>query len=150
MPDDKRQDPIFLHSGGKKIGRDGCRVPMPWDDSSPTFGFSAGAKSWLPIPDWFRDFTAEREDGDERSTLHLYRQALRIRREVQDVTEKMSWVGLASESVLHVRRPGGWEIMTNMGSRDDVEIPDGEVLIASGSLASGRLSENTTVWISRK
>ena len=26
----ERQDPIWHRSGGKEIGRDGCRIPMPW------------------------------------------------------------------------------------------------------------------------
>ena len=30
MPDDARQDPVFAGTGGRKKGRDGCRVPLPW------------------------------------------------------------------------------------------------------------------------
>ena len=30
IPDAARQDPTFRRTGGKEVGRDGCRVPLPW------------------------------------------------------------------------------------------------------------------------
>ena len=30
IPDDRRRDPMWLRSGGRDPGRDGCRVPIPW------------------------------------------------------------------------------------------------------------------------
>ena len=29
-------------------GRDGCRLPFPWDSKAPNQGFNKGAKPWLP------------------------------------------------------------------------------------------------------
>ena len=26
-----RQDPTFARTGGARVGRDGCRVPLPWE-----------------------------------------------------------------------------------------------------------------------
>src|SRR3712207_7879257 len=54
VPDEAKQDPIFFRSGGARTGRDGCRIPMPWNDSAGV-GFSpdGAADPWLPIPaDW--------------------------------------------------------------------------------------------------
>ena len=31
VPDEAKLDPIFWRSGGVRAGRDGCRVPMPWN-----------------------------------------------------------------------------------------------------------------------
>ena len=31
LPEEVLQDPIFFRSGGEMRGRDGCRVPLPWD-----------------------------------------------------------------------------------------------------------------------
>ena len=46
IPDSARQDPTFRRTGGKVAGRDGCRVPLPWDRGGPSFGFSrTGAAS---------------------------------------------------------------------------------------------------------
>ena len=45
LPDEARQDPIFARTGGAEIGRDGCRVPLPWtDDAGTSFGFSPHGK----------------------------------------------------------------------------------------------------------
>ena len=45
-----RQDPAFFRTQGAEIGRDGCRVPLPWQADAPSFGFGPGEKSWLPQP----------------------------------------------------------------------------------------------------
>ncbi|MEM9042119.1 MAG: alpha-amylase family glycosyl hydrolase, partial [Actinomycetota bacterium] len=41
IPADRREDPVFHQTGGQRIGRDGCRIPLPWtDDPATNFGFS--------------------------------------------------------------------------------------------------------------
>ena len=51
LPDEVRQDPTFLRTGGAERGRDGCRVPIPWSGSASPFGFGpAGRRPWLPQP----------------------------------------------------------------------------------------------------
>jgi alpha-glucosidase len=60
---------------GERIGRDGCRVPLPWENGPPGFGFTTGAP-WLPIPDEWTEKTVERQRKDGGSTLSLYRAAL--------------------------------------------------------------------------
>ena len=42
LPDELRQDPTFLRTGGTQKGRDGCRVPLPWSGTEPPFGFGPG------------------------------------------------------------------------------------------------------------
>lgn len=41
IPACARQDPTFFRSEGREVGRDGCRVPLPWTASEKNFGFSA-------------------------------------------------------------------------------------------------------------
>lgn len=81
VPDEAKQDPIFFHSGGTRPGRDGCRVPMPWTNE-PGVGFSpVGAdQPWLPVPDAWASYAAESQQSAPNSTLHLYRNALQVRR----------------------------------------------------------------------
>ena len=50
LPDEVRQDPTFLRTGGERKGRDGCRVPIPWGGDAPPFGFGPGPSAWLPQP----------------------------------------------------------------------------------------------------
>ena len=150
IPDDKRQDPIFFRKKGAEVGRDGCRVPIPWTTDSASCGFSpsdAKAEPWLPVPEWFKDFAVSKEDGEVDSTLNLYRKALALRRELQDKSEQMEWVGEKSDSVLHFRRPGGWEVVFNLSAEQGVEVPKGEVLLASDALEGGKLPVNTAIWL---
>jgi len=46
------------------------------------------------------------------------------------------------------RRPHGWEVVMNFGTAP-VDLPDGEVLVASGPLDEGRLPGETAVWLRR-
>jgi alpha-glucosidase len=99
------------------------------------------------MPDWFRDYTVDRQSAIPDSTLNLYRQALRIRRDLQDTTETMEWVGAPSNDVLHFARPGGWQVVTNMGAEDGVALPEGDVLLLSDELVDGRLPIDATAWL---
>ena len=50
LPDEVLQDPVWERSSHAERGRDGCRVPMPWEGSAPPFGFSTDDDTWLPMP----------------------------------------------------------------------------------------------------
>jgi len=75
LPDEVRQDPIFHRMKGVRKGRDGCRVPLPWENGPPGFGFTTG-EPWLPIPAEWTEKTVERQRADAQSVLALYEQAL--------------------------------------------------------------------------
>ncbi len=80
-----RQDPVFARTDGALIGRDGCRVPMPWSAAAAgAHGFSlpdAAAEPWLPQPAGWGDYAAEVQETDETSMLTLYRRLLAARRD---------------------------------------------------------------------
>ena len=50
IPDGLRQDPIFARTNGERVGRDGCRVPLPWAGDEAPFGFGPSGTPWLPQP----------------------------------------------------------------------------------------------------
>ena len=52
IPDAARQDPAFRRTGGKVRGRDGCRVPLPWERGGASFGFSGTGPASSPAPPW--------------------------------------------------------------------------------------------------
>ncbi|HET9349426.1 MAG TPA: glycoside hydrolase family 13 protein [Arthrobacter sp.] len=131
IPDAERQDPTFFRTKGVEIGRDGCRVPLPWAAEGSSFGFGDGG-AHLPQPAWFGRYAVAAEDGVEGSTLEFYRQALKLRRELQ-TSEELQWHTTASPAVLHFSRPGGWQTVTNFGD-EPVELPAGTVLLSSGPL----------------
>ncbi|MFF4650847.1 glycoside hydrolase family 13 protein [Streptomyces sp. NPDC001380] len=144
IPADRRQDPTFFRSGGTEVGRDGCRVPLPWTADGPSFGFGDGP-AHLPQPAWFAALAADVQERDPHATLTLYREALAWRRRLQG-PEELEWVEGSGEGVLHLRRPGGWQSVTNFGP-EPVDLPPGILAVASGPLEDGRLPADTTAWL---
>lgn len=144
IPDADRQDPAFFRDRGVQIGRDGCRVPLPWKVEGTSFGFGE-AGSHLPQPDWFSQYAVEAQEGTQGSTLELYRAALKLRRELQ-TAEDLEWIGNGNPDVLHFRRPGGWQVVANFGGAA-VELPEGAVLVSSSPLEDGNLPANSTAWL---
>ena len=138
-------------------GRDGCRVPLPWvaDDPTGAFGFSLGeshAAPHLPQPAWFGAFAADAEEADEGSMLWLYRRALALRAELLTATgdTSLTWADDYDDQVITYRRPTADGRMltsvTNFGARP-VELPEGEVLLASTELTDGTLPTDATAWV---
>lgn len=77
--------------------------------------------------------------------LHLYRTALRMRREVVDLRgPDLRWVP-APEGVLHFRRGERFACLANLGD-SSVPLPEGVVL--SSRAGDGQVVEpDTTVWV---
>jgi alpha-glucosidase len=150
LPEELLQDPGFKQSGYTLRGRDGCRVPIPWSDQEPPFGFTlngASAPPWLPQPLSWRTLTVQAQTGDERSMLELYRRALRIRHEHPALGDgAMRWIG-APEGALAFARDPGFVCVVNM-SADSAPGPRGtELLLSSGELAGdGGVPADTTAW----
>jgi alpha-glucosidase len=156
MPDESRQDPTFLRSGGKELGRDGCRVPIPWKKDAPAFGFGPSDQTWLPQPEVYGEYAVDQQDGVDGSTLELYRELLRTRRERDLGTGGLQFLdGFGDDVLAFVNTGQGGEtgdtlVLTNFGA-DPVDLPDGAtVLVASGPLTDdGRVPTDTTVWATR-
>ena len=150
IPDEVRQDPMFFQTNGANLGRDGCRIPLPWSGDQPPFGFSpadASAAPWLPQPaDWAR-YTVEREQADPSSMLALYQKALHLRRASGDLGYgPMSWLP-TPDDVLAFTRGTAFVGAVNL-STSSVDLPDHEeIILASGPLADGRLPPDTAVWL---
>jgi alpha-glucosidase len=145
IPAAQRQDPTFFRSAGAEVGRDGCRVPLPWAGSGDSLGFGA-VGAHLPQPGWFAELAVERQAAEPSSTLALYRRALRLRREWQ-VAERLSWVDTGRADVLHFRRPGGWSVITNFGNEPFLLDPRIEPALVSADASAGVLPGATTAWL---
>ncbi|AXG81458.1 glycoside hydrolase family 13 protein [Streptomyces paludis] len=154
LPREVLQDPTWERNSHQDKGRDGCRVPLPWTRTGPSYGFGQGAAPWLPQPAVFGELAVEAQDGTPGSTLEFYREALRLRRTLLR-DESLTWEGTdgtRSDGVLGFRRAGGWRVVANLSARP-AELPSGSVLLASGPLdespsgAAGVLPAHTTVWL---
>ncbi|WP_328639828.1 glycoside hydrolase family 13 protein [Streptomyces canus] len=144
LPFEVLQDPIWEQTGRVRKGRDGCRVPLPWTTSGPSYGFGAGG-AWLPQPEWFAGYAVEAQDGVEGSTLELYRTALRLRRKLLQ-GEDLTWADASPADVLDFVRHEGWRCVTNLSDRA-VPLPAGAVLLSSSPLEDGLLGPDTTAWL---
>jgi alpha-glucosidase len=148
-----RQDPTFFRTGGAEIGRDGCRVPLPWRADAPAFGFGA-AGAHLPQPRWFAAHAVDVEEADPGSTLALYREALRLRHDLL-APERLEWIETGRDDVLHFARPNGWQVVMNFGTEPYVlgggSAEDGaSVVLASRREApTGVVPGESTVWLAR-
>ena len=159
VPDAARQDPIFFRSGGRRAGRDGCRVPMPWHDDAAAIGFSApgSAPSWLPVPAGWHGYAVERQTADPASTLSMYQQALRLRALYPALGSGRATVTRTGDVVRVDLTPrhGDSDPVTcwiNMGTTP-AEVPAGRLLLASdpraGAPVGGTmpLPADTAVWV---
>ncbi|MDD2817991.1 MAG: glycoside hydrolase family 13 protein [Candidatus Nanopelagicales bacterium] len=100
-----RQDPAWLRSGGTDGKRDGCRVPLPWDASSSSFGFSANGESWLPLPAHWAELTVAQQSDDPDSTLNFYRRTLALRKAEPSLGEgPLQWLDARNPEVLAFQR----------------------------------------------
>ncbi|MEO6790328.1 MAG: glycoside hydrolase family 13 protein [Ornithinibacter sp.] len=152
MPDDVRQDPTFHHTKGKVVGRDGCRVPMPWVKGAPSQGFGPGDTPWLPQPEAYADLAVDQQVGVPGSTLELYRELLAYRRKHRFGHGSLTWDALSSAEVIAFRTRAGdggraLLVVTNLGE-NSVVLPQGRVLVTSDPLtADGQLPSDTTAWV---
>lgn len=152
MPDDVRQDPTWPRSGHTERGRDGCRVPMPWEGDQPSYGFGPSEQTWLPQPASYAALAVDRQVGVEGATLELYRALLAARRERGLGVGSLSWLeGYPEEVVAFVNASASSErvlVITNLGP-EPVAVPGGaQRLLSSGPLTpEGLVPTDTTVWL---
>ena len=158
IPEDEIQDPQYLRNHKVDVGRDGCRVPLPWTSTGSSFGFG-DAGSHLPQPEWFAKNSVELESADAQSPLSTFRKALELRKGLV-VAEEMQWHETGDASVLHFSRPNGWHCITNFGRGHFDLTGKGEILHSSAPLAQAGiylihgvesrgndLPPATTVWL---
>jgi alpha-glucosidase len=77
VPFESLRDPYGITFWPNFKGRDGCRTPMPWDDSAFA-GFSEVAP-WLPIDQAHKTLAVAHQEADPDSVLHGFRRFMRWR-----------------------------------------------------------------------
>ena len=150
IPDEFRQDPTWFRTGGKRYGRDGCRVPIPWEADAPAYGFNETGASWLPQPEEWARFARSAQEGDDASTLSLYRELLRIRREKDLGRGTLTWLDSGDEAVAF--RRGDITVVVNVGDAplDLLALTEGAdpaFLVQSEAFEGTALPPDTAVWL---
>lgn len=146
IPHDRLTDPTWERTAHAELGRDHCRVPIPWEGTAPPYGFSATTDTWLPMPGTWAHLTVDAQLDDPASTLSLYRAAIDLRQSWPGgLDTAVEWYG-APTGCLAFRRSDGVVCALNASDRA-VPLPSGEVLLASGPLPAGLLPPDTAVWL---
>ena len=150
---DRREDPIFHLTEGAEIGRDGCRVPLPWNtDATTSFGFSTPAadgsvaEPWLPQPaDWGQWDSSMlelyRELGDAREEFAVGQP---LRAEVLDLGDSL--VGIRRGDLIVVVNPSDAPVAVDL---DHPELSITQPVFASQAdemHTPGVIPANATVW----
>ncbi|NYJ29618.1 alpha-glucosidase [Galbitalea soli] len=145
LPDEARQDPVFLTTGGERYGRDGCRVPIPWEADAPAYGFNETGASWLPQPEEWARFARSAQRGVAGSTLELYRSALALRREYGLGSGDLLWFAQYVDDALEFTN-GPVAVMANLG-RSPLPLPRGTVILSTAELTGRTLPPDATAWV---
>ena len=149
-----RQDPAFLRSGGKDLGRDGARVPLPWQANEKNFGFSTGV-SWLPQMAEYRAYSMDLEEADQASFLNLYRTSLALRKQHAGLggDSEVHWHD-APDGIVFFSRSAGFILLANTTAKTtEVNIHTAAVIIhqsGTGAFITGSIVSipaNTTLWL---
>lgn len=178
IPWDRLEDPTAFRTRQEftEKGRDGCRVPIPWDaedipepaewnrnfGQGASFGFSPKTKAdgtiaddpHLPQPLWFKKFAVNVESDDKDSMLNLYRSAIRLRAQLLTPTGDQTvesinknWGVLTyTRSAVLDGKPAHLVCITNF-SDHPVDIPEGRVIISSEHLDGDSLPTDTSAWL---
>jgi alpha-glucosidase len=148
LPDEVLQDPVWERSGHTDRGRDGCRVPMPWQGTSPPFGFSTNPDTWLPMPSEWAGHTVESQLADPASTLHFFRELIRLRRrDFQYDGNAVEWMETGRDSAVLAFRSAGVVCVVNTGDTSaELDADLGRLIIASAPLVEGRLAPDSAAW----
>ena len=141
-----RQDPTFARTNGARVGRDGCRIPLPWEPEGDSSGFSESGKSWLPQPESYRELARSIQEKNPESTLSFYKAALDLRKQLGLGEGSFNWLaGHQGPDTLGYEN-FGIKVIFNFG-KQPVDLSNLEILISSEPLSGKQLATNQCVWI---
>ena len=147
IPDEFRQDPTWFRTGGERYGRDGCRVPLPWEAESTAYGFNTTGDSWLPQPDEWARFARDLEEADPTSTLHMYKTLLGMRREFELGTGSLVWEDLGENAIAF--RRGDVHVVANLGT-EPLELGDSATFLVQSQRFEGTaLPTDHAAWYTK-
>jgi alpha-glucosidase len=144
-----REDPTYFRTEGKRVGRDGCRVPIPWEaNGGDSYGFNKSGKSWLPAPSSYKRYARDTQEGVPGSTLELYKSMIAIRKEYALGSGEFRFAPEYSSETTLAYLNNGVLVITNFGP-DSVNIPAGKLLVTTQHdlMIEGVLEHDQTAWL---
>jgi alpha-glucosidase len=144
-----RQDPTWFRTKGERVGRDGCRVPIPWEaNGGASFGFNTTGKSWLPAPENFKRYARDSQEGVPGSTLELYKRLIKERKAFALGSGEFRFAPEYSSKSTLAYINNGILVISNFGP-DSVNVPAGVLLVTTQHdlTVEGVLEHDQTAWI---
>jgi alpha-glucosidase len=143
-----RQDPTFFRTKGERVGRDGCRVPIPWESTAPAYGFNDTGKSWLPQPELYKNYARDLQRGQAGSTLELYKRLIAVRKNHSLGIGKFQWAPKYQGETSLAYTNNDVLVLANFAG-PAIAIPEGEILATTQHDLSvaGVLEHDQVVWI---
>jgi len=143
LPLEVLDDPVWENSGHTVKGRDGCRVPIPWEPTGPSLGFGS-TTPWLPQPDEYASLAASAQVDDPDSTLSLYRAAIGLRAQMWVGSGPLEWIDLGPGVLAFTR--GSAICVVNL-SADSFKLPAGDIALSSEHLDGRALLAGQAAWL---
>ena len=126
IPFEQLQDPYGVAFWPNFKGRDGCRTPMPWDNSENHAGFSQN-NPWLPVAEEHRGISVDQQNNDPDSVLNHYRQWIKWRHQTPAIREgDIEFIDAGEKLLMFVRQHQDQKILMCFNldeSRCEVDIP---------------------------
>jgi len=149
LEDKYREDPTFFRTNGERVGRDGCRVPLPWEaGANESNGFSTTGASWLPQPPSYKRYARSEQEGVAGSTLELYKRLLKERKSFDMGNGEFRWAPefMNENTLAYINN--GILVLANF-SGDPVVIPAGDLLVTTQHdlRLEGELEHDQVVWV---
>ena len=141
-----RQDPTFARTDGKRVGRDGCRIPLPWEPEGDSRGFSESGKSWLPQPTSYKTLARSIQEQDSESTLSFYKATLGLRKQLGLGEGSFSWLDSHVGPETLGYENSGVQVIYNFGSQP-VDLSNFDILLSSEPLSGTQLETNQCAWV---
>jgi len=122
-----------------------ARVPLPWEDEPPGFGFTTG-NPWLHPPPEYGEKAVARQLEDMNSTFSLYRRAIELRHVHVRGAQAVEWYGAPSGCLAF--RPKGSALVCALNTSDvTVSLPPGDIVLTSDGLSGRGLAPGTAAWL---
>lgn len=147
-------DPPGKHYWPLYKGRDGCRSPMQWDDSSYA-GFSTH-KPWLPVHPNYQQRNVNSQRADQRSLFNFTKKLLALRKEIP-VLCRGDFVSLETPPgmLAYLRSSGEQTVLVAMnfkGRKNDFSMPTGDwrLLLTTSKGSPGGLTPHESQLLIRE
>ncbi|GLQ51725.1 alpha-glucosidase family protein [Dyella flava] len=148
VPFEALRDPYGITFWPNFKGRDGCRTPMPWDNSA--FAGFSDVTPWLPIEPAHQALTVAQQEADPDSMLHGFRHFMQWRTGLPALRlGTIRFLDVPEPLLAFVRSHDGEQILAvfNLGKQTQaLSLPGFETAqtlaghgLQQGTLANGRL-----------